>query len=109
MCLLFSHYSYDRERKNYLSPLSVYFIFIAEFLAYHLNRACQHGGFLYLFYAYREIVSKTTITFLTALSGIILITDFMSGSFIDHLSYILHSVLAVTTLFYITYILRLPP
>ncbi len=28
----------------------------------------------------------------------------MSGSFIDHLSYILHSVLAVTTLFYITYI-----
>lgn len=105
MCLLFSAIilMIGKERIIFLLFPSISFSLLNS-LRIISTVLVSIAVFLYLFYAYREIVSKTTITILTALSGIILITDFMSGSFIDHLSYILHSVLAVTTLFYITYI-----
>ncbi|OAL84707.1 response regulator [Bacillus amyloliquefaciens] len=105
MCLLFSAIilMIGKERIIFLLFPSISFSLLNS-LRIISTVLVSMAVFLYLFYAYREIVSKTTITFLTALSGIILITDFMSGRFIDHLSYILHSVLAVTTLFYITYI-----
>ncbi len=105
MCLLFSAIilMIGKERIIFLLFPSISFSLLNS-LRIISTVLVSMAVFLYLFYAYREIVSKTTITILTALSGIILITNFMSGSFIDHLSYILHSVLAVTTLFYITYI-----
>ncbi|QOQ55756.1 response regulator [Bacillus amyloliquefaciens] len=105
MCLLFSAIilMIGKERMIFLIFPSISFSLL-NLLRSTSSVLVSIAVFLYLFYAYREIVSKMTITILTAFSGIILVTDFMSVSFIDHLSYILHSVLAVTTLFYITYI-----
>ncbi|WP_139783920.1 hypothetical protein, partial [Bacillus velezensis] len=60
--------------------------------------------FLYLYFAYREIVSKRFILIATVSCGLVLIIDFLTVGFIGHSSYILHSVLAVSTLVYITYI-----
>lgn len=60
--------------------------------------------FLYLYFAYREIVSKKWIIGATAFSALVLLIDFISWGFTDRLAYVLHSVLAVTTLIYITYV-----
>ena len=60
--------------------------------------------FLYLYFAYKEIVSKKWIIAATAFSVLVLMIDFITWGYTDRLAYILHSVLAVTTLIYITYV-----
>lgn len=105
MCLLFSFIilMIGKERIIFLLYPSISFPLLNTLRAIS-TVLVSIAVFLYLFFAYREIVSKKFILAATAFSGLILITHFISVGFIDHLSYILHSVLAVTTLIYITYI-----
>ncbi|BDG81863.1 hypothetical protein BSF_35920 [Bacillus subtilis] len=105
MCLLFSFIILliGKERVLYLLCPSISFVLYKSLTAV-TTVLVSIAVFLYLYFAYREIVSKRFILAATVVSGIILATDFLSGRFIDHVSYILHSVLAVSTLIYITYI-----
>ncbi|ATH94489.1 histidine kinase [Bacillus glycinifermentans] len=86
--LLFPSISFSLT--NSLRPIATVFVSIAVFF--------------YLYFAYREIVSKKFIISATAFSGLVLAADFSTVGFIAHFTYVLHSVLAVTTLIYITYI-----
>ncbi|MBJ7894883.1 response regulator [Bacillus atrophaeus] len=105
MCLLFSFIILliGKERVIYLLFPSISYV-LSKSLTAVTTVLVSIAVFLYLYFAYREIVSKRFILAATVVSGIILATDFLSGRFIDHASYILHSVLAVSTLIYITYI-----
>ena len=104
MSSVFVHYSDDRKRADYISPLSVNFIFTAKFIEGNLYSARQHCGFSLSLFCLQRIVSKRFIRIATVSSGLVLVTDFLTVGFIGHTSYILHSVLAVSTLVYITYI-----
>ncbi|KAA6449702.1 response regulator [Bacillus swezeyi] len=105
MCLLFSIIILlvGKERIIFLLYPSISFSLLNSLRAI-TTVLVSIAVFLYLYFAYREIVSKKFILVAIVFSGLILITDFMSVGFIDQLSYKLHSVLAVTTLIYITYI-----
>lgn len=104
MCLLFSIIIslIGRERIVFLFYPSISFSALSSLRATTMVLVSV-AIFLYLYFAYREIVSKTFIITAIAFSILILVIDFLSYGFTDHLSYVLHSVLAVTTLIYITY------
>ncbi|KJD53646.1 histidine kinase, partial [Bacillus amyloliquefaciens] len=105
MCLLFSVIVLliGRERMIFLFFPSVSFSALSVMRATTMVLV-SIAVFLYLYFAYREIVSKKWIIAATAFSALVLLIDFISWGFTDRLAYILHSVLAVTTLIYITYV-----
>ncbi|PTU29476.1 histidine kinase [Bacillus subtilis] len=105
MCLLFSFIilMIGKERIIFLLYPSISFSLLNSLRAIS-TVFVSIAVFLYLYFAYREIVSKRFIRIATVSSGLVLVTDFLTVGFIGHTSYILHSVLAVSTLVYITYI-----
>lgn len=105
MCLLFSFIilMIGKERIIFLLNPSISFSMLNSMRAIS-TVFVSIAVFLYLYFAYRKIVSKRFILIATVSSGLVLITDFLTVGFIGHASYILHSVLAVSTLVYITYI-----
>lgn len=105
MCLLFSFIilMIGKERIIFLLFPSISFSLLNSMRAIS-TVFVSIAVFLYLYFAYREIVSKRFILIATVSCGLVLIIDFLTVGFIGHSSYILHSVLAVSTLVYITYI-----
>lgn len=105
MCLLFSIIVLliGRERMIFLFFPSISFSALSVMRATTMVLV-SIAVFLYLYFAYREIISKKWIIAAIAFSALVLIIDFISWGFTDRLAYILHSVLAVTTLIYITYV-----
>ncbi|QHZ48487.1 response regulator [Bacillus sp. NSP9.1] len=105
MCLLFSFIILliGKERMIFLFFPSVSTSVLSPFRAITTVFA-SIAVFLYLYYGYREIVSKRFLIAATAFSLLVLANDLITIDYTDRLSYILHSVLAVTTLIYITYI-----
>lgn len=105
MCLLFSFIilMIGKERIIFLLFPSISFSLLNSMRAIS-TVFVSIAVFLYLYFAYREIVSKRFMLIATVSCGLVLIIDFLTVGFIGHSSYILHSVLAVSTLVYITYI-----